>query len=462
MQVTKNVKIKNTVIILMLEICTFMGMFLTTARSVILGTLLTELNGYQFYSITVIITSMMMAAVGPIAGKLSDIFGRKIFSMAGIICYGAAAFVCGSAGNVYVFIAGIVFIGIGYGLMSSVTGAIICDTFEESVRPKYNSYINIASAAASLAGPVLGGIFADSAGWRYVYFFIIPISVVALVLSFLFLDSKKRTTKGKFTFDYLGVVALVLFVIPILFALSVGGSMFKWDSYVIIGCFGVAIIMLIALAFIEKKSKEPLIPYKLVKNRAYLMCLVLSFLAWFAFAVMNYVTVFYQDVLGVSKTVSGVLVLPRQIAQIITSFAVGFLLVKTKRSKLSGFLAFVIYAVGMFLMSLFVKGTPIFMVFIAEICFGIGISAQGIVLNSFVQNTLNRENTGTGLAFYNFLSSLASASGAAIGGCIINQISSEAAGLKMTFFVYFVFIFVGIIIIACSRWKNNEHFVQNK
>ena len=123
----KNKKIQKTIIVIMLCLCTFMGMMLTSARSVILKTLLTELDGIQYYSITVMITSMMMAAVNPVAGKLSDIIGRKMISLSGIAGYGMAALICGLAPNAYVFIGGIVLIGISYGLMTSVTGAIIAE-----------------------------------------------------------------------------------------------------------------------------------------------------------------------------------------------------------------------------------------------------------------------------------------------------------------------------------------------
>ena len=183
------------------------------------------------------------------------------------------------------------------------------------------------------------------------------------------------------------------------------------------------------------------------------MCLLLTFLAWYSFAVMNFVTIYYQDVLGVSATVSGTLVVPRQLAQIITSLTAGIILGKTGAYKKLGVGFFVIYGAGMLLMSLFTSGTAFVLILLAEMCFGIGISGQGVITNSYVQEILDPKDIGTGYAFYGFLGSLASSSGAAIGGCIINQIPSQAAGLKANFISYFVVILVGILIAAFGKWE---------
>ena len=449
----KDRKVQKTLIVIMLCLCAFMGMMLTSARSVILKTLLTELDGIQYYSITVMITSMMMAAVNPVAGKLSDIIGRKKISLSGIAGYGIAALICGTATNAYVFIVGIVLIGISYGLMTSVSGAIIAENYEDSERPRINSYLLVASAAAQLAGPVFGGFILDAMTWRVVYLVILPIAILAFVLSFCSLENKKWEKGVRLHFDFAGTVALLFCVITLLFALAAGGNVFPWTSPVIIGCLAVSGVAGVSLFFVERHTDVPIIPYELFGNRSYLMCLLLTFLAWYSFAVMNFVTIYYQDVLGVSATVSGTLVVPRQLAQIITSLTAGIILGKTGAYKKLGVGFFVIYGAGMLLMSLFTSGTAFVLILLAEMCFGIGISGQGVITNSYVQEILDPKDIGTGYAFYGFLGSLASSSGAAIGGCIINQIPSQAAGLKANFISYFVVILVGILIAAFGKWE---------
>lgn len=449
----KNKKIQKTIIVIMLCLCTFMGMMLTSARSVILKTLLTELDGIQYYSITVMITSMMMAAVNPVAGKLSDIIGRKMISLSGIAGYGMAALICGLAPNAYVFIGGIVLIGISYGLMTSVTGAIIAENFMDAERPRINSYVQVASSAAQLAGPVLGGFILDTLTWRVVYAAIIPIAVIAFALSAISLESRKWEKGVAFQFDIAGTIALLFCVIALLFALAAGGNVFPWTSPMIIGCLLASIASGAILFFVEKNTDVPIIPYRLLRRKPYLMCLALTFLAWYSFAVMNFVTVFYQDIIGVSATVSGTLVVPRQLAQIITALAAGILLGKTGSYKKLGVGFFVIYGIGMLLMSLFTSGTAFIFIVAAEMCFGIGISGQGVITNSYVQEILDPEEMGIGYAFYSFLGSLASSAGAAIGGCVMNQIPDQAAGLKANFISYFIVIATAIVIALAGKWK---------
>ena len=452
----KKNKLRKTLIVIMLCLCGFMGMMLTSARSVILKTLLTELSGMQYYSITVMITSMMMAAVNPVAGKLSDMIGRRKISLCGIAGYGIAALICALAPSAWIFIAGIVLIGISYGMMTSVSGAIIAENYEDSERPAVNSYLLVASAAAQLAGPVFGGWILDRLTWRMVYLVILPIAAAAFILSFFSLEDKKWEKGRKLTFDFAGTAALLLCVISLLFALAAGGNVFAWDSPVILGCFVLSFFSGIILIFVERRTEEPIIPYRLFKKRPYVMCLFLSFFAWYAFAVMNFVTIFYQDVIGVSATVSGTLVVPRQLAQILTSLLAGILLGRSGAYKKLGVGSFVIYGAGMLFMSLFSAGTPFWMIMAAELCFGIGISGQEVIVNSYVQEILDAKDIGTGYAFYGFLGSLASSSGAAIGGCIINQIPGEANGLKTSFFVYFVVIVVAVLTAAFCKWPQSQ------
>lgn len=472
MENNKKQKIKNNLIVVMLCLCSFNGMFLTTARAVILGTLLTELNGYQFYSIAVMITSMMLAAMLPIAGKLSDIIGRKKVLMIGVTGYGTAAFVCGTASNAAMFLIGIVFIGIFFGFMNAVDTAIVCDVFEERVRPKYNSFLTLSTAFASLLGPVIGGWCVDGIGWRFVYFMAVPVSAATLLIAWFFLpDQRQGQTEEKgqdgqaeqdgrkdARFDFEGMAAFLLCVIPLLFSLASGGKLFPWISPQIIGCAAVSGLMLISLVILEKKAESPLIPYHLFQNPSYRMCLFLTFFAGFAFAIINYVTLFYQNVLGVSATVSGLLVVPRQAFSILTSFVTGYLLVKTGAYKRTGVFFIVIYGIGMMLMSFFVAGTPVWLIVAAELCFGIGNGGQGIVLVSYAQTTLNRRNVGTGLAFYHFLSSFASSAGAAVGGCVLNQISNQAVALRILFFGYFLAMLAAIVIAVLGKWEVKKHY----
>jgi len=443
-------KKRNILIVLMLCLCSGMGMLLTTARAVILVTLLKGLGGYQYYSMVVLLTPMFLAVTLPIAGKISSITGKKRVLLAGIAGYGLSSAVCGLAGSVWIFMFGIAFVGISYGFMCSVVFAIIADIFEARLRPKFNSYTAVANAAASIVGPVLGGLLADTAGWRWVYFLIIPLSLTALILAARYLPNDTGTSDRHF--DWKGMSVFLACLIPFLYALSMGGKTHAWNSPVIILCFVLAALMLAALIVIERKERMPVIPWRLFFNPGFSKSVALCALATGAFAAINYVTVYYQSVRGMSPTASGFLISPREIAEILASYAAGRLLVGGAKFKKISSAYYLIFSLSLLTMCFYVSKTPIWVIVAAEVCFGAGYGGQSVSIMSYAQTTLSPEQMAGGLAFINFSGMLATSVGVALGGCMINQVTDLSFGLRLAFLCYFTAMLIALILAAVRKW----------
>ena len=137
-------------------------MFIVTARTVILPTVLSELNGMNLYSITVILSSLTMALVMPACGKLGDIWSRKNMYCIGAAGYTLSLLLCGTATHPVLFSAGIALTGLFYGFLYSQQMTLVVEIYRPDQRPRFISYFSVISSLACLLGPVVGGFFTDT------------------------------------------------------------------------------------------------------------------------------------------------------------------------------------------------------------------------------------------------------------------------------------------------------------
>lgn len=445
--------IKKNRIMIAIHLTSIIGMLLITARTVILPAILKELDGMEYYSIIVILTSLTMSVVLPIAGKLSDMYGRKIIYFIGIVGYIVACFLCGFADSVYLFMIGIALTGVFYGCMNSVQLAIITDVFSEEERPAQVGYLTISNSVACLLGPIIGGFFVDNVGWRWVYLLMIPLGMI------IFFIIAKLDNKGAIkvnqstTIDFIGIIFFILCVVPVLLALAAAGKIYEWNSKPILYMLLFSIFMLIVFLYAESRASNPMIPFKLFHNKSYCVCVITYFICAISFSGMNYLPIFYQEVKGVTATVSGLWVLPRQMAQIVFSYYIGINLVKKKgyRKKLVVFLG--LFALSLLSMSRFVITTSVFMILISEVMFGAANGVQTVITQSYGQKCLDDSIAGSGMSFICFVGAFGNSLGAAIGGCIMNQTAGISSAIKYIFLLYAILMMVGTVIAGVIKWE---------
>ena len=173
----------------------------------------------------------------PIAGKLTDIYGRKPFYMGGIVILLLGSALAGSAQSMEMMIAFRAVQGLGAGLILSIAFAIIGDIFPPAERGKWNGLFSGVFATASVAGPLIGGYLTDNIDWRWVFYVNLPLGGIAITTLLVGMPSL-RPARHKAKLDYRGAALLISSVMPLLLALSWAGSRFDWMSYQVIGLFG--------------------------------------------------------------------------------------------------------------------------------------------------------------------------------------------------------------------------------
>ncbi|RSL64802.1 hypothetical protein CEP54_004624 [Fusarium duplospermum] len=213
------------------------------------------------------------AASQTVYGKLSDIFGRKAILM---FCYGLFALGCALVGigqSMWQVILGRVISGSGGAGMTAMASVIITDLAPLREVASWQSYMNvIATVGRSIGGP-LGGLLADTIGWRWSFLGQAPIFAASMVICGLLLPSTSHGTQESSIgsrlarIDVFGALLLGATVLSLMMPLEIGGQKIPWSHPIIFALFAAGLVLAVAFVFVESRwAKEPIFPLRLLRN----------------------------------------------------------------------------------------------------------------------------------------------------------------------------------------------------
>src|SRR3954453_17241629 len=209
-----------------------------TIVSTALPTIVGELGGID--RLSWVVTAYLLAATVtiPLWGRMSDLYGRKRLFQAAIVVFLAGSALSGAAQSLTELIAFRAFQGLGAGGLMTLAMAIVADIISPRERGRYQGYIQMVFVLASVAGPLLGGLFADHLSWRWVFYVNVPIGVIALTVITTSLHLPAQRSKARI--DYLGAALLAGALTSILLVTTWGGQEYAWDSAEILALAGAA------------------------------------------------------------------------------------------------------------------------------------------------------------------------------------------------------------------------------
>ncbi|MFC9969077.1 MDR family MFS transporter [Nocardia ignorata] len=379
-----------------------------------------------------VVTSYLLAeAVATVlAGKLGDLFGRKLlFQISGIIFIAGSA-LAGMAGGMPMLILARGIQGVGAGGLMVTSMALIADTIPLRERGKYQGALGAVFGITTVLGPTLGGLFTDHASWRWCFYVNVPVVVVMLVMAARTLPKLAARTRP--VIDYLGIGLVAVGVSALILGLEFGGNEYPWGSWQIIGLFVLAVVLLVAFVRVENRAKEPMLPMRLFRSRVFTVSSVLSFIVGFAMlGSMTYLPAYLQYVDGVSATVSGIRTLPLVVGLFITSIFSGQVVGKTGRYRYFPIVGMAVLAVGLGLMSTMDRHTSVWLESLYMLILGAGLGLGMQVLTIVVQNTVPYADLGTATSGVTFFRTLGSAFGTAVFGTLYSNESKTALAEAM-------------------------------
>jgi len=418
---------KNTGLVLL-----FIGLMLSmllaslsqTVLSTALPTIVGELHGVG--EMLWIMTAFILAStiMMPVYGKMGDLIGRKSLLITAIIIFMTGSVLGGLAGSMTWMIIARVVQGLGGGGLMILSQAIIADVVPARERGKYMGIMGAVFAVSSVAGPLLGGWFTESIGWRWTFWINLPLGSAALLAAvFLLHVPKGRNLRPKVDLAGMGVLAVT--TTSLVLAASWGGSRYGWGSGVILGLFAVTIVGAFTFVQVERRAAEPIISMHLFQKRNFVLTTTSGLMIGVAmFGVLGYMPTYIQMVTGVTANHAGFVMIPMMGMLLATSVSSGFVISKTGRYKWMPMVGSLIVALALTLMSTLEVDTPLWVlcVFIGVLGCGVGLSMQVLVL--IVQNTFPNSQVGTATASNNYFRQIgASLGAAAVGSLFVSRLT---------------------------------------
>ncbi len=388
--------------------------------------IIASLNGFDRYPWVTTAYLLTSTIAVPIFAKLSDIYGRKWFFLAGNILFVTASAFCGAAGNVH-WLPGdgmsqlIVFRGIqgiGAGIAMGLLFTIIGDIFPPAQRARYQGLFASVFGLASIFGPTLGGWITDQFSWRWTFYVNLPVGIIAasaILVEFPYF----RPVGVQRKIDWWGVLSLTGCLVPLLLALT-WVTDYGWGSQRVVSLLVVAAIMLAAFLLAESRAVEPVIPLSMYENRIISVATVAVFLLGISmFGAIIYIPLFMQGVLGVTATRSGSLLTPMMLGFVVASATSGNIVGRTGRYRIVMLAGVGITAIGIFLLASMNQHTAQWEVIRNMIITGLGMGSIMPIYTLCVQNVAPPANMGAATASVQFFRSIGGTVGVATYGSIL-------------------------------------------
>ena len=357
----------------------------------------------------------------PIYGKLGDLVGHKPLLLSALALFLGGSVLGGLSPDMGVLITARTLQGLGGGGLLILSQSVIADLVPPRRRGTYMGIMAGAWAVAAVLGPVLGGWFADSIGWRWAFWFNLPLGLIAVVAvsAFLRRPARRRT---RLTLDMPGMVMLVVATASLILVISWGGREYAWGSPLILGLLALAVVAGTLLVLWERRAAEPVIPLRLFHDRNFNLTTVGALFSSLAFlGVVVYMPSYLQMVTGLSATKAGLLIVPLAAGIQVGSLSSGILASRTGRYRWMPALSVALIGVSLFLLSTLDPGTSLATIALYLFICGLGTGIGFQVLVLIVQNSFPVTQAGTATGAHNFFRQIGASLGSAIVGTVFTM-----------------------------------------
>jgi EmrB/QacA subfamily drug resistance transporter len=409
----------------------FVSILSATIVSNALPTIVADLHGSQTqYTWVVTATLLTTTASTPIWGKLADLYDKKLLVQAAIVIFVVSSAMAGLAHSMTWLIGWRAVQGLGAGGLQALAQVVIAALIPPRERGRYSGYLGAVLAAATVSGPLVGGLLVDTPwlGWRWCFYVGVPVGVVALVVlqRTLHVPTLRREVK----LDYLGAALLTGGVSTLLIWISLAGSAFAWGSGVSLTLAGLGVAALVAAVVVELRAPEPVVPMSLFRDRTVVLAVLGSIvLGLVMFGGTVFLGQYFQVARSYGPTEAGLLTLPLVGGLMVSSTVSGQLISRFGRWKPYLVVGAVLTTAGLFLLATIDHTTsiPLVGVYLGVLGLGVGLSMQNLVLA--VQNSVDVTEVGAASSLVAFLRSMGGTVGVTVLGIVLSHRVSQLLGL---------------------------------
>ncbi|GAA4876142.1 MDR family MFS transporter [Saccharopolyspora cebuensis] len=354
---------------------------------------------------------LSLAVFIPSSGWIADRFGSKRTFQAAVVIFTTASVLCGISTELWMLIGARILQGVGGGMLVPVGQAMLFRAFPAHERAKAGAVLAIPVTIAPTLGPVLGGALVEYASWRWIFFINVPVGVLALLFTVLFLKEEVRERPGRF--DLPGFLLAGSGLAALLFGLDHGAQQ-GWSDPVVWTALGSSVVLILGLVWRELSTSEPILDLRLLGERMFGTgnALLLAQTAAM-FGVLFLVPLYLQNLRGASPLEAGLALMPQALSMLVVTQVVSRVYgrIGPKRLILAGFGVQLLVVGGMQLLGL---DTPIWALAGLLVVQGV---AMGLLMTPLQTATFARtapESMGHASSMFNVSRQVATALGTAV------------------------------------------------
>ncbi|MDN5749239.1 MAG: MFS transporter [Pseudonocardia sp.] len=414
-----------------LMLAMFVAILSSTIVANALPSIVADLNGDQTaYTWVVTATLLTTTATTPIWGKLADLFSKKLLVQIAIVIFVIASVGAGLSATMGTLIGWRAVQGVGAGGLQALAQVVIAALIPPRERGRYAGYLGAVLAAATVSGPVAGGLLvsAPALGWRWCFFIGVPIGLASLVV--LQRTLHVPTLPRKVQLDYLGAALIAGGVSVLLVWVSLAGTQFTWGSPTSLTLAALGVAALVAAVFVELRAPEPVVPMWLFRERTVVLSVVASLVVGLVmFGSTVFLGQYFQTARSYDALTAGLLTLPLVGGLVVSSTVSGQLVSRFGRWKPYLVAGAAMITGGLALLATIDHRTPLVVIgaYLVVLGTGIGMSMQNLVLA--VQNTVDITDVGAASSLVAFLRSLGGTVGVTVLGVVLaNRVVALSGG----------------------------------
>ncbi|MDN5275424.1 MAG: putative Drug resistance transporter, EmrB/QacA subfamily [Candidatus Saccharibacteria bacterium] len=398
-----------------------------------LGKIVEEFNAFDALSWIVTAYLITTTLTVPIAGKLSDLFGRRTMLLVGVAVFTLGSLLSGASTSVIELVGWRALQGIGGGIITANAFTIVGDLFAARERGKWQGIIGAVFGLSSVIGPLLGGwltdgqsIFGVTTDWRWTFFINVPVGILAFIIIAIYSPKLKHAIRP--VIDYLGAGLLAVVLGVLILAVDNTETIFSGFleatsmslATLRIIMFSIVAVATAGLIAVERRAAEPILPLAFFKNRNYVLIMIVATLFGGAFmGSILYLTQFNQQVFGATPTESGLMLLPMVGGIMLTSIVSGQIISRTGKYKIFMQIGFVVATLAMILLTTLSPESSYGYEAIIMIALGLGMGVALPVINLAVQNEFQQHQLGAATSSSQLFRSLGSTIGTAVFGAML-------------------------------------------
>src|SRR5688572_16593928 len=412
-----------------------LGALEATVVSTAMPTVVASLGGLEIYSWVFSAYLLTSTVTVPLWGKLSDLYGRRLFYVVCVALFFLGSIACGVSQSMGQLVAFRAVQGLGAGGLFSLGMTIIAELYTPVERARIQGYFSSVWGVASIAGPFVGGFLTDSLSWRWVFYINAPFAFAAafVIWTRLVEDPAQRKQHG---LDIAGIALFSLAMTLLMVLLIRSETSFEFHSPTTLALAAGAIGTLSLFILTERRSTEPLLPMTLFRNKTFTGATVNAFVSGIVmFGLLSFIPLFVQGVQGTGATEAGSVLTPLLLGWVVTSAIGGRLLLRFtfRQVMLAGM---ILMLAGYLMLDAMTVETTRFVILRNVLFLGAGMGLVMITSMIAVQHSVARDQLGIATSTSQFFRSVGSAVGVAVMGTVLTQRLHQemtAAGVSSAF-----------------------------